>query len=361
MRTIILTIRNRSREGLTTPSKEVFERIGNLTFTQLANLRHRGAFTTVSSTFATCCQQTKHLQFGEDERHLLKVWYEGTLNVIHTQASTTRRSAGIPSMITGILAANGSDPSFSEVMDTLMHIAGKGAKVLETDGSNLPQVHAFNCLKDIFKNSLLSAIGNKSESYLPQCLELAASGLRSEVWALRNCGLIFLRSLIDNLFGTHESKAMIEAGWDGKANRIHYHRYPNLPTVLMSLLQSGHQMLASAANTGAAAESVFPALDIIRRAGPPDLLRDEIQVHVAAYLSSPVWHVRDMAARTLCSCLLHDNWLSVIKATFKSALSGKDATRRNHIHGVLLTLRFLVERLSDVASELLLGEFKHLR
>lgn len=76
MRTIILTIQNRSRNGLIIPSKEVFESIGNLTFTQLATLRHRGAFTTVSSTFATCCQQTKYLQLEQNERTLLDIWYE---------------------------------------------------------------------------------------------------------------------------------------------------------------------------------------------------------------------------------------------------------------------------------------------
>jgi hypothetical protein len=237
-----------------------------------------------------------------------------------------------------------------------MAIAAKPAKVSETDGSNLSQVHAYNCLKDIFKNSLLTAAGNKSESYLPQCLELAASGLRSELWAIRNCGLIFLRSLIDNLFGTHESKAMIEAGWDGKANRIHYHRYPNLPGVLKNLLQSGHRILSESSGSGtAAAESVFPALDIIRRAGPPDLLRDEIQIHVAAYLSSPVWHVREMAARTLCSCLLHDKWLAVVKDLFQSAVAKESRNKQNHAHGVLLTLKYVIERLNEVAQERLLG------
>lgn len=264
-------------------------------------------------------------------------------------------------MITGILAANAAHPSFDQVMDTLMSIAAKEAKVSETDGSNLSQVHAYNCLKDIFKNSLLTALGNKSESYLPQCLELAAGGLRSELWAIRNCGLIFLRSLIDNLFGTHESKAMIEAGWDGKANRIHYHRYPNLPGVLRNLLQSGHRILSEMSSSGtAAAESVFPALDIIRRAGPPDLLRDEIQVHVAAYLSSPVWHVRDMAARTLCSCLLHEKWLVVIKDIFETAVAGESKSKQNHVHGVLMTLKFLIERLSEVAPERLLSMYSSL-
>ena len=362
MRTIILTIRNGPRDGHVVPSKDVYERIGNLTFTQLANLRHRGAFNTVAATFAACCQQSKHLAFAEHEKTLLDVWYAGTMDVIHTQASTTRRSAGIPSMIVGILAANAARPAFSDVMDSLMEIAGKEAKVSETDGSNLPQVHAYNCLKDIFRNSLLASIGNRSETYLPQCLELAASGLRSEVWAIRNCGLIFLRSLINVLFGTTESKVAIEAGWDGKGNRIHYHRYPTLPAVIMNLLRSGHQMLASSVSgTSVAAESVFPALDIIRRAGPPDTLRDDIQVHVAAYLSSPVWHVRDMAARTLCSCLLHDKWLSVIKKTLQDAVGGTDdGARHNHVHGVLLALKLVIERLSEVSSDRLLDDLPEL-
>ncbi|KAL7937700.1 putative death-receptor fusion protein domain-containing protein [Trichoderma chlorosporum] len=359
MRTIALSMRNRSREGLITPSRKAFETIGNLAFEQLANLRHRGAFTTVAATFATCCQLTKHLDLVEGETSLLNVWYKGTLNEIFTQRSTTRRSAGIPSMMTGVLSANASAPSFEDAMARLIEIASIEARVIETDGSNLPQVHAYNCLKDIFKNSLLTSMGNKSEKYLPQCLELAASGLRSEVWAIRNCGLIFLRSLIDSLFGSQESKAMIEAGWDGKANRIPYHRYPNLPTVLASLLKSGHKMVTST-NATSSAESVFPALDIIRRAGPPDLLRDEIQIHVAAYLSSPVWHVREIAARTLCSCLLHEKWLGVVQDLFHKSLTDKTVNGQNHVHGVLLSLKFLIERFSEVAPDRLTADLPKL-
>ncbi|KAK5990266.1 tRNA (32-2'-O)-methyltransferase regulator TRM732-like protein [Cladobotryum mycophilum] len=359
MRTLASTMRNKSQEGFIVPSRETFEEIGNLTFDQLASLRHRGAFTTVAATFATCCQLAKHLEQTDGAEPILNVWYKGTMNAIFTQASTTRRSAGIPSLMTGILSANAASPSFEEVLEKLIEIASVEAQVSETDGSNLSQVHAYNCLKDIFKNSLLTSMGNKSEKYLPQCLELAASGLRSEVWAIRNCGLIFLRSLIDTLFGSQESKSMIEAGWDGKANRIPYHRYPNLPTVLANLLKSGHQMIASTAATSAA-ESVFPALDIIRRAGPPDLLRDEIQVHVATYLSSPVWHVREIAARTLCSCLLHERWLVVIKELFQKAFDDKTPKGQNYLHGVLLSLKFLFERLTEVSLDRLTADLPEL-
>ena len=34
-----------------------YKRLGKLSFTQLAELRHRGAFSTVSQTFAACCMR----------------------------------------------------------------------------------------------------------------------------------------------------------------------------------------------------------------------------------------------------------------------------------------------------------------
>ncbi|KAM5351554.1 hypothetical protein ACJ41O_004277 [Fusarium nematophilum] len=357
MRTLILPIKQQSCEGKIYPSREIYERIGNLSFTQLASLRHRGAFTTVALTFSTCCQFVQHLGHGSETADkgpaLLELWYNGTLEAIYAQVSTTRRSAGIPAMMTGVLSANAGNPSFEQVMTKLMEIAGEEAHVSETDGSNLPQVHAYNCLKEIFKSSYLTAIGNKSEKFLPQCLELAANGLKSELWAIRNCGLILLRSLIDCLFGSHESKANMEAGWDGKANRIAFHRYPSLPKVLLNLLKSGHQMMAPTAtgSAAAAAESVFPALDIIRRAGPPELLREELQVHIAKYLASPVWHVREIAARTLCSCLLHELWLDTITSLAAESVRSPIGNVQNHVHGVLLSLKYIVDRLNEVMPD----------
>ncbi|KAJ2965827.1 hypothetical protein NQ176_g10433 [Zarea fungicola] len=176
MRIMILATRNNTRKGLVTPSRDVYLGIGRLTFEQLCNLRHRGAFSNVSATFTACCQQSKHVeQINGEEEGILLTWYNGAMEAIYSQVSTTRRSAGIPSLITGVLSANATNPSFDSVMETLMRIASIEAQVTEIDETQLPQVHAYNCLKEIFKNSLLTSIGNKSEAYLPQCLELAAS------------------------------------------------------------------------------------------------------------------------------------------------------------------------------------------
>lgn len=55
--------------------REKLQKIGALAFTQLAELRHRGAFSTVSQTFAACCilcAQRKSPSITELPRH----WYQ---------------------------------------------------------------------------------------------------------------------------------------------------------------------------------------------------------------------------------------------------------------------------------------------
>ncbi|KAF4585733.1 HEAT repeat protein [Ophiocordyceps camponoti-floridani] len=331
LRTVVLTARNRGRVGFVAPSEEVFGRIGGLAFDQLANLRHRGALTTVGLLFAAFCQQARNMGAGLDG------WYQGTIKLLFSFTSTTRRSAGLPIIVTGILSAN-TGPPFREVMDRLISIASEEVQVSET--ASIPQVHAYNCLRDIFK---VSTCGRPWEVYLSPCLRLAASGLRSETWAIRNSGLMLLRSLVDCLFGSHESRAMMEAGWDGKANRLAYHRYPGVADVLREVLVSGHETL----------ESGISVLEMIRRGGPPSELDGEIEAEVRKYLACSVWQVRELAAKTLCSCLLNRPWFRAVEDLLEEALRGKNP---NQVHGALLTVKAIVERLDRVAAEKLRAE-----
>jgi hypothetical protein len=352
MRTMVGNLGFSRAVGFLLPTPEVFRRVGNLAFSQLSTLRHRGAFSSVSLNFTCCCQNARnpHVASGESEQSLLEDWYKGALSCIYAQRSTTRRSAGIPALITAILASNATSPSFEQVIRTLEEIAQRPALVSETDGSNLPQVHAFNSLKEVFKTSLLS---KKAERYLPECLELATNSLKAEVWAIRNCALLLLRSLMDSIFGTGESKSALEAGWDGKTLRISYTKYPSLPPILLNLLQSGQMaMEPGTLASSSAAESVFPALDIIRRAGPPESHRDELYMLIVRYLGSQQWHVREIAARTLCSFLLNGSWLSSVQH-----LLDESRGSANRLHGTFLTLKFFLERTSmDRKEGQLLGQ-----
>lgn len=124
-----------------------------------------------------------------------------------------------------------------------------------------------------------------------------------------------------------------------------------LPGVLLNLLRTGKDVMRPSTGT-IAAESVFPALDIIRRAGPPEELRDELFSLVAEYLGSSVWHVRDMAARALCSFMLHGGWIDALTAVVYGQDQGVALKRSNNLHGALLTIKFVFERLSDVLPEI---------
>jgi len=64
----------------TYPPLDVFEAIGSLTFTQLSELRHRGAISTVTYTFTTCCRVTRNViatipDISPSENGLWR-WYE---------------------------------------------------------------------------------------------------------------------------------------------------------------------------------------------------------------------------------------------------------------------------------------------
>lgn len=50
-------------------------KIGTLSFTQLAELRHRGAFSAVSQTFTACCQKCAQTK-DPSASGLLNIWYK---------------------------------------------------------------------------------------------------------------------------------------------------------------------------------------------------------------------------------------------------------------------------------------------
>jgi hypothetical protein len=103
-----------------------------------------------------------------------------TVKIIGEQASKlTRRSAGLPALVTGILLSNPKGPLFQRVMSELQEIA----KLPSTPSNNyselsLPQVHAMNCLKDVLANTRL---GPHTEPFIMPVLTLSAESLSSSM------------------------------------------------------------------------------------------------------------------------------------------------------------------------------------
>lgn len=172
-----------------------YEAIGVLSFIQLSELRHRGAFTAVSQTFATCCQRCGE-HTDPEISSLPEVWYQvgislaalcqfvesnrqqESLKIIHDKADKlTRRSAGLPALVTGIALSKPGGALFHRILAELQEIAKLPAVQKESYTElSLPQVHAMNCLKDILSNSKLVSY---TESFIMPCLNISADSFSS--------------------------------------------------------------------------------------------------------------------------------------------------------------------------------------
>jgi hypothetical protein len=301
-----------------------------LCFTQLGELRHRGAFSTVAQTWTTCCSL-----MDDDESNLgLPVWCERTINLLRkTLTINTRRSAGLPSLICGVLIADRSGALFKRAFAEIEQIARETVDLDSAHESSLSQVHAMNCMKDILKNTRLS---NKSEQYVLVALRLAADSLRSEAWGIRNCGLMLFRAVIDRLLGTNDAYVEDEIA---TKRRVDFEHHQDLLELVIGLLSTAPTPTSSGEVTRN--EGVFPALQLLQRAHMPEAKRTEVQVAVFALTASPSWHVRDKAARTYASFVP----VETASVVLEQLLAGP---RDNHnaLHGALLCAMYLIRRLS---------------
>jgi hypothetical protein len=154
-----------------------FERVGKTSFLQLAELRHRGAFSTVSQTFATCCQRCSDSK-DPTIQELPRQWYrDAKATIFESAAKLTRRSAGLPALVTGILVSSPGSPFFKQALDELHEISRLPVEYDKNQQyRELPQVHAMNCLKEIFTNTRL---GPFTEGFIMPALTLSAERLGS--------------------------------------------------------------------------------------------------------------------------------------------------------------------------------------
>ncbi|KAJ4298165.1 hypothetical protein N0V90_006064 [Kalmusia sp. IMI 367209] len=336
-----------------------FEELGRLCFTQLIELRHRGAFSAVAQTFAAFCRRC-YTSDDDVLRGLPEKWYQETLFSIQAQAhAITRRSGGIPALMAGIVSAEPQPGGklLPQAIRDLIVEATVEAKSSNIEESRLPQVHALNCIKEFFMTSKLSV---SSEAYIGDSLELAARMLNSKIWPIRNCGLMLFKALIERLLGSDEVQDWKERAMT-RTSRFSYHNYPSLVGMLDDLLNPEgplRKSLDTPDNNSPmdlhGAEGVFPALQILRQAMPPEDSRMSIIQSVMRLLSSPHWHLRDMAARTITALYRPHELLTSAKWLLDNFEDFKNAN-----HGKLLCIKYCIRKglqNSDKEQEFL-GDF----
>ncbi|KIW73054.1 hypothetical protein PV04_01201 [Phialophora macrospora] len=324
------------------PSRELFHAIGNLCLDQLISLRHRGAFSTVAQTFSQCCEK---IRSSADSRvhGLIQDWYKAALAQIDEQANRlTRRSAGLPAMITALLTPADSK-LFSKVFADLNAIAKRPidyASLQEVGEMKLPQVHALNCLKDIMTNSrFASAV----VQYQNSVMELAATCLSSKIWAIRNCGLMLLRACINRLDSSSSSQ-----GQDLKDHSPD-ERKGQPPSMIALRLLDEHGPFPGHDNggTNSAVEHIFAGLDLLAHVTLAGSMAEKAEELVMRQLGNSAWAVRDHAALLLATRIGRASPITAIVALVGNGLGGPE----NRVHGVLLCCRYLLEQGMSIVTE----------
>lgn len=157
---------------------------------------------------------------------------------------------------------------------------------------------------------------------------------------------MLFKALIHRLLGSDEAQDWKERDRT-KTSRFSYQNYPDLAGILSDLLDpNGPLKKSMSTNIDSTspldlhgAEGVFPALQILRQAPPPEEIRDIMLKSVLYLVASPHWHLRDMAARTIASLYHPKDDLNTISTLLASIEEPK-----NKEHGLLLALKYIVKR-----------------
>ena len=128
--------------------------------------------------------------------------------------------------------------------------------------------------------------------------------------------------------------------------RISFQKYPGLVQLLSNLLAPSSANQEGDEDTGLLTERVFPALELIGEKVPDHSGHDDVLLRrlVREQLKSPVWAIREHAARVYASLLNRPDILREVQM-----LLGIDqgVKTQNYIHGKALCVRFALRRFTS--------------
>ncbi|KAI5779807.1 putative death-receptor fusion protein-domain-containing protein [Geopyxis carbonaria] len=311
---------------------------GELLLAQIGDIRHRGAFSAVSPSFTALC--TRCFASGDAELETLPAqWLHRNLAlVLQKSAKITRRSAGLPYLIAGVLAAE-LDPARPLMQHTLERLLAISRLPLQTaaDGEtlDLPQVHALNTLKFVFTDARLST---PAAAWLGTALALAVSCFGAEIWAIRNCGVMLFTTLTNKLFGHRRSRNALAHTAAAFTTQSFFATYPEARAVLLRNLTEQVGRL----DDGVGVEMVYPALSLVARLDAGPVGYDGMAPFrplIETCMRARVWKVREVAARAYATLVPPRAAVAAVEALLAVGVDSQ-----NRLHGSLCAVRALLER-----------------
>ncbi|KAI5606893.1 thyroid adenoma-associated protein [Silurus asotus] len=342
-----MPLHTHTNKGLIT--EEQVEGVGHYFREQLLQSRHRGAFELAYVGFVRLtdmlCRSGSTILQQLPAQWLKEVLEEVKCSDPSSKLCATRRSAGIPFFIQALLSSEPKSSSCSLLKMTMRELTALAMPSHDgaTDRSTVPQVHALNILRALYRDTRL---GENIVPFVAEGLQAAVLGFTSPIWAVRNSSTLLFSTLITRIFGVkrgkdEHSKKNKMTGWE------FFTRFPALYPFLLSQLEEASSSLDSDAGQVKLLPSLFLLLLVLGRLYPSPMDGSSSPLGLASFRPfiircsrSAVYRTREMAARALVPFVLVTDVPSTIR-TLLEDLPGP-GVQQNHIHGTLLQVLFLL-------------------
>ncbi|BET01279.1 Putative death-receptor fusion protein (DUF2428) [Nesidiocoris tenuis] len=316
---------------------EIGEHLSNL----LAETKHRGAF---EQAYVGFCKLASRLwRYPKGNLHELPGrWLAETLDEIsnNQKLSATRRSAGIPFRIQGLVCTElevGRGKCFHRGIKTLLELAGNPENPTET------KCHALNILRALYRHTLL---GEMVSPYVADGLSIAIEGFNASTWAERNSSTLLMSALMTRIFGVPRSRSE-NLCWKNKmTGRIFFQRYPSLFGILLRHLELASQKSLYPAT--------YPVLLVLGRLYPSSLEGTDTNLQLNKFIplvykcsGSNILKTRSLAASAMVALVTPNLFVDHIDGIFSTL---GISTSENFTHGLLLQVLELF-RSSDLLPD----------
>ncbi|KAM3931868.1 tRNA (32-2'-O)-methyltransferase regulator THADA [Leptodactylus fuscus] len=338
-------------EGLITV-EQVIE-MGDYFKHHLLQSRHRGAFELAYVGFVKLTEMLIGCK-EESLRCRPRQWLCNVLEEIKSsdpssRLCATRRSAGIPFYIQALLASEPKNSKAGLLKMTMKELISLAMPPSDSSGnsSTIPQVHALNVLRAVFRDTRL---GENVIPYVGEGTQAAILGFTSPVWAVRNSSTLLFSTLITRIFGVKRGKDE-RSKKNRMTGREFFTRFPTLYPFLLEQLEIVANTVDSHTGELKLHPSLYLLLLILSKLYPSPMDGTYSALSMAPFIPfimrcgySPVFRSREMAARALVPFLMIQDIPQTAANVLRSLPdSGSGVVRQNHIHGALLQVLYMLQ------------------
>ncbi|XP_056119769.1 thyroid adenoma-associated protein homolog isoform X2 [Rhinichthys klamathensis goyatoka] len=282
------------------------------------------------------------------------------LSVLQSPRSTsvTRRAAGLPMLILGVLAAEDSSksrPLLAYTINTLLYTAKSPLPKDWDQTLDLPQVCAVHTLQALVKGS---SLGVAVLQYTPVVAVLSLTLLSSPCWAMRNAALQLYSSLCTRMLGQQLAGGE-GSTHSGMSSPSFFNLYPALQPFLQGALESAAKDLHD--STLLLHPSLYPVLTLLAKLQPgaeeQTRALSEFLPPLFLLATSPVYGVRVMSSRALVAMVPLSEYLATVLQLVEKLPESQDVVCcHNRVHGQLLQIEAVLTRALQTNTQSSLSE-----